>query len=321
MRHPLEHLRLKDLTLLVLVQRLGTLRAVAQHLHLTQPAVTRMLNGLEQAFGIQLVKRGRRGVTLTPAGQAASERLQGALGEVEQARMAALERERPLLRLGATPIATLELLPRAIGQLMTRLPQARIIVSEAGGEALWQKLAIGELDALLGRLPSTVPLEAGLRHETVARETMVIVARDQHPVVKLGRRRGIRQWQERLAQCQWVLPPVGSAATQALLAWLAQAGLTLPPAYVDSGSFQASMNMVAVADLVTVVPQKAALSQIGALGLCILDVPFHLPPVDLVFATRSLHWDAPRMQLLRSCLKEDIAPSTAAAARPPASGG
>ena len=71
MSHPLEQIRLRDLILLEHIQTLGTLRQAALALHVTQPAVTQMLKGLELAFGVALVERGRRGVSLNAAGQAA----------------------------------------------------------------------------------------------------------------------------------------------------------------------------------------------------------------------------------------------------------
>jgi DNA-binding transcriptional LysR family regulator len=48
----------------------GTVHAAAQHLHLTQTAVTRRLAGLEEELGATLFIRSRRGMELTDAGTA-----------------------------------------------------------------------------------------------------------------------------------------------------------------------------------------------------------------------------------------------------------
>ena len=53
-------LRLRDLMLLEHLAELGSLRAAAERLHVSQPAVTQALQGLEAAFGTALVERGRR---------------------------------------------------------------------------------------------------------------------------------------------------------------------------------------------------------------------------------------------------------------------
>ena len=53
------------------IAELGTMNAAAQAVNLTQPAITQILKGLEVAFGVELVDRGRRGVNLNVAGLAA----------------------------------------------------------------------------------------------------------------------------------------------------------------------------------------------------------------------------------------------------------
>ena len=57
----IEQLRLRDLLLLDQLEQTGSLRATAEHLHVTQPAVTQALQVLERAFGVALVQRGQRG--------------------------------------------------------------------------------------------------------------------------------------------------------------------------------------------------------------------------------------------------------------------
>lgn len=52
----------------VWLARLGSFRAVAERLNLTQPAITQRISALESALGVQLFDRGTRGVTLTPKG-------------------------------------------------------------------------------------------------------------------------------------------------------------------------------------------------------------------------------------------------------------
>ncbi len=298
------HLRLRDLQLLERIEQWGTLRQVAQSLHVTQPAVTQMLHGLEAAFGVPLVQRGRRGVSLTSAGLAALERLRCARQEVEQAREAALSHDRPLLRLGATPIAALRLLPPAIRQLRTSLPQARLMLSETGVTHLWRQLANGELDALVGRLPAPLPALQGLRHETVGQERLVLVANNSHPLRRdPPPRRSVRLWQQRLAASDWVLPPGEAQAVYGLNEWLAQAGVALPVPVVTSGSFHASLGIVAQAELVTVVPESALRPDSLSLPLGPLEAPWPGPPVDIVFAARESQWDWPAMQALRGCFQ------------------
>jgi len=309
MTDPLDQLRLRDLMLLEHIAGLGTLRRVAQTLHVTQPAVTQMLHGLERAMGAALVERGRRGVSLTGAGQAALLRLRSARQELEQARLAAQRHGQPMLRLGATPIATLRLLPQAIERLVALAPDVRITLTEAGVHRLWEQLAEGRLDAVVGRLPSDAPPLAGLRYERVGEERMVLVVGRQHPLASQARApRGRHAWQRVLAQCAWVLRPDNGPSTQSLREGFSTAGVAVPGPQVVSGAYQASLNMVAKAPLVTLVPETAARMQAEALGLQLLHTSWPPPRVQLVFAAREAHWALAPIASLRTCFPATTPP-------------
>jgi DNA-binding transcriptional LysR family regulator len=312
MTDPLDQLRLRDLQLLEHVHSLGTLKQVAQALFVTQPAITQMLKGLERAFGLPLVERGRRGVRLNAAGQAALVRLRCARHELSLAREAARETGRPLLRLGATPIASLQLLSPAVLRMRERLPTLRLTLSEGGVESLWRELAEGALDALVGRLPGQDPQFArahGLRHETVDRHRLVLVCARSHPLAAEQTGRASRAFKQRLADADWVLPAGDGLSMMQLNEWFAQSGVTPPGPKVVSGSIYSNLNLAAGAGLLTVVPESAARAVGPALGLTILKAGWHNPTVDLVFAARATQWDSPMVQTLRGCFGAEPAES------------
>lgn len=64
-------LRLHHLRLMELIEKHGSLRAVAEQLNLTQPAVPQMVKELELAFGATLGGHSVRGVTLIHPGRLA----------------------------------------------------------------------------------------------------------------------------------------------------------------------------------------------------------------------------------------------------------
>src|SRR5712692_10615959 len=65
-------------------QRRGSITSAAEALGLTQPTLTARLRGLEQELGAQLLVRGRRGVSLTPAGRRFLPRAQAALDALQR---------------------------------------------------------------------------------------------------------------------------------------------------------------------------------------------------------------------------------------------
>ncbi len=75
---------LSALRSLVAAAREGSLSAAARRLGITQSAVSQQIAGLEQAYGVELVIRGRNGITPTQAGALAVEHASEVLARLEQ---------------------------------------------------------------------------------------------------------------------------------------------------------------------------------------------------------------------------------------------
>jgi LysR family transcriptional regulator, regulator for genes of the gallate degradation pathway len=67
------------------VARLGSVSAAARAVHISQPAVTQALSGLERWFGAPLLLRRNTGVSLTAAGDLCLARIERALGQLREA--------------------------------------------------------------------------------------------------------------------------------------------------------------------------------------------------------------------------------------------
>lgn len=297
----LSFLRLRDLTLLEHVQRLGTLRAVSEALHVTQPAVTQMLKGLEDAFGVGLVERGRRGVQLNAAGRVALSRLECAAREAQLAREEAQSAAQPILRIGSTPMASLQTLPLLVKQMRRVMPQASLILSESGGDALWEQLIRGELDVVVSRLPSNASL-TGTQHQVLGSERLVIVSSNQHALAQAHRLRRTASWLQALQKQAWVLPPQETLSMLDFNAWFLRGGIHPPVPAVTSGSFTASLNLVAATDLLTLAPHSAYITVADSLSLHAIEVPWQIPEIAIVFATRATRWNSQPIRALRESL-------------------
>ena len=140
-------LRLRDLMLLEHLDELGSLTEAAVRMHVTQSAITQALQSLEEAFGQQLVRRGRRGqrgACLTPAGTAALMHLRVARHELEAALAAAADPGTLELRIGALPLTLVQPLPDALARLRQRLPQVHVYLSEDTVPNLWRQMEAGD---------------------------------------------------------------------------------------------------------------------------------------------------------------------------------
>lgn len=294
----LEQLRLRDLLLLEHIEAHGSLRKVSEVLHVTQPAITQALQGLERAFGVALVVRERRGVALTPAGCAALARLRTARCEVSAACEAALAPQRTVLRLGSSPMAALDVLPKALTRLRKAKPEVHVVLTEASVPRLWAALADGELDAIVSRRPlrgQGERLPEGLTHQAVGSERLVVAAAQSHPLAR--RRPGVAQ----LSEHWWVLPTPSSLAVVMLDEWFSQAGAPAPKVAVTSDSFLTNLCLAASGGLLTIAPEAAVRSHAVALKLKVIASPWPHKPGELVFAFRSSSLVNPLFATLSGC--------------------
>ncbi|HEV7608458.1 MAG TPA: LysR family transcriptional regulator [Steroidobacteraceae bacterium] len=79
------HANLRHLHTFREVARLGSVSAAARSVHISQPAVTQAIAGLERHFGAPLLLRRSTGVSLTRAGEICLARIERSLGQLREA--------------------------------------------------------------------------------------------------------------------------------------------------------------------------------------------------------------------------------------------
>ena len=62
-------MRIRQLESFICVCELGSITQAAAALNIVQPALGAQISALEEELGVQLLERGRRGTTVTPAGE------------------------------------------------------------------------------------------------------------------------------------------------------------------------------------------------------------------------------------------------------------
>src|SRR5437588_12765470 len=85
---------LRHLRYFVTVGEEGQLTRAANRLHVAQPALSQAIAQLESQFGVELLERHARGVSLTPAGEAFFVKARVALAAVADADLAARSHSR-----------------------------------------------------------------------------------------------------------------------------------------------------------------------------------------------------------------------------------
>ena len=150
------------------IRQLRHLAAVADQRHfgraaracfVTQSTLSASIKTLEAALGAVLVERTKRSVMMTPLGEDVVARARAILAEVDDLVDLVGASGEPLsgsLRLGVIPTIGPYLLPRVLPALREAHPDLRLYLREDRTGALLERLAAGDLDALLLAFPTPV---------------------------------------------------------------------------------------------------------------------------------------------------------------------
>lgn len=240
------------------VRRLVVLRAIAEHrsftraarqLVTTQPAVSRQLAALEGEVGAQLVVRGPRHVSLTPAGAALLQDAEAILPAIESAarRVRAFSAaDAGAVRIGAVPSALATFVPRALRALRARRPRVEVQVDEGWSADLARLAARGDLDLAVVSATGAVRADGRL---LVREPFLALLPADG----RLARRRRLAL--RDLAGEGWLVAP-GPGGRDAVLAACAAAGFS--PRITGSASWDAAGPLVGAGIGVALAPEGAA---------------------------------------------------------------
>jgi DNA-binding transcriptional LysR family regulator len=143
---------LRHLNYFVTVAERGTVSAAAEHLHTTQPSISRQIRDLEGELGIDLFERFGRRLHLTGAGEDLLRNAREVLNQSEEFR----ERARSLregnvgvLRVGATPQTLERLFPAALGRFEKKHAGVTVRLIEGNTSSLSERLRQGDLHLAL----------------------------------------------------------------------------------------------------------------------------------------------------------------------------
>jgi DNA-binding transcriptional LysR family regulator len=284
----LSRIRLRHLSCFVVVAQERTLARAAERLHLSQPAVSKTLAELEALAGRRLVERGRTGARLTQAGE---QFLRYALDVTQAlgAAAAALTRAGtprvPTVQVGALPTVAGGLLAQAIARLRLRRPHAGVGVQTASNPELLAALKSGEVDFAVGRLAEPAMMQ-GVSFELLYAESLVIVARPQHPLLASG---GRSISPSALLGYPLVIPGPGTMPRHHAEGFFEAQGIALPLGCTETQSVSVGRALTLLSDAVWITPQHAVRLDIDRGWLCRLNVPVPVSaePIGLLCRSRA----------------------------------
>lgn len=166
---------IRHLQTLVAVADAGSFRRAAEHLFLTQSAISMQMKALEREWHVELFDRSRRPPVLNSRGLSLVAQARRIIEEYEALNVRANSPESELvgsLRLGVIPSVTTSVLPKALLRLRRLYPRLRIRVESGLSQELSFKVTQGRLDAAV--VTDSNIKEFGLLSRVIWQETLVL---------------------------------------------------------------------------------------------------------------------------------------------------
>ncbi|HSG91413.1 MAG TPA: LysR substrate-binding domain-containing protein [Pseudomonadales bacterium] len=167
---------------LLAVTDAGAITEAASRLGITQPALTRRIQHLEQEFGAELLSRSRKGAQLTELGRLVEQEARVLVDRYDSLKAEVASHstvEGGTVRIGGGATAVSFVLPDAIAQFQRDFPRVHFHVKEASSSEIASDVANGRLE--LGLVTQPVRT-AGLEIRPLLDDRIVLVAARDNPL-------------------------------------------------------------------------------------------------------------------------------------------
>lgn len=235
----------RDLRYFISIVDSGGVGGAAERLGITQPALTKCVDRLEDALGTPLLMRKGRYIEPTPAGVIFHQRAKAILRRMEETTRELSDHatgQRGHVRLGAAATMTEGLLPAVIARIMDETPGITLELMTGMSDILREALREDTLDLLVSPITSG---QDEFDYEPLISDRVVVVAREGHP---LGRREIAM---EDLLEYEWILPPVSVVLRRWLDHSFERMGLPHPKVQVEVNSLVLMPKLVGESDLLS----------------------------------------------------------------------
>lgn len=262
-------LDLRKLRAFVTVLEEGSISRAAERLFIQQPPLSRLLQGLEQDFGVSLLVRQPRGVVATDAGSVLLQEARALLSRADQLEAAmqrAAQGKQGSITVGFTSSSALHsFVPEVLRRYREIYPMVSTQLEEAGSTELLQGVLAQRIDLAFVRMPVHGMPE--LKVERVLQEPMRVALPAGHRLATLPRDEPISL--KLLANEPFVLyrRPAGQGLYDAILAACFRAGFS-PQIVQEAPRLTSCLSLVGAGLGVSIVPES--ITRLGGEGMVFL---------------------------------------------------
>ncbi|MDO9598173.1 MAG: LysR family transcriptional regulator [Azoarcus sp.] len=166
------------------VAKHGSFTRAAEHLFMTQPAVTFQIKQLEEHFNTRLLDRGHGKISLTLAGElvlAYAERILGLSEELESRVSELTDELSGVLNIGTSTTIAAYWLPQLLETFKRRYPRVVPRVVVGNSQLTEDRVAARELDIGLIEIVSEQP---AIEHFSATRDALLVICAPTHPLAQ-----------------------------------------------------------------------------------------------------------------------------------------
>lgn len=294
-------MRIEDASVFLALADLQNVRRAAERMGLTQSAVTKVLQRLEDEFGLKLAERGGSGVVLTDAGALLRTQAESLLASYQSLRnemAAAHSSQKGIVRIGTVPaLLDVKLLP-VLSEWRRQYPSLLLQISAKVSDELIRMVSEGQLD--LAICSSLMP-RADLQSLNLGLQRYHVVSRAGHafaqtPTVSMTE----------LSKAEWLLPGPTVGMRLWVEAAFAQCGLPAPLTVVQTDTSTAQFSsLIKSSNLITALMTPMFHSP-AAEGL--VELPFNASTniQPLVLLSRRAAYLSPATVVLREMIQREF---------------
>ena len=232
----------RQLRAFLAIVRTGSLGLAAETLHVTQPALSRIIRRLETQLGVPLFERRTTGMELTSFGHALlphatflSEEASLAIEQINSLRGLG----QGTIRVGAVGSIAISVLPSVLNRVLTQWPKLHVQIVEAVEDLLTVQLTNNAIDvAICGPIPESEEIVQVAEHNFTDRHSVICSATNE-----LQRRANLTIHD--IIDVPWVMPAAEAEPRRVFTALISRLGATMPCIAVETRSPSVIKAMVA----------------------------------------------------------------------------
>jgi len=278
-----ERIKLRQLRVVLAVDEHGSITRAAEHLFITQAAVSKAIAEVETLVGTDLFERKGRSITPTDAGHHVIRTARRVVGELkllgEEVALIS-EGGAGLLIIGLQAISILQIVAKVVAMMKTRHPRVTIRLVEDTLPNLLRELRAGRVNLVFGRMIRGL-LTPDLDGAQILSEPYVVIASRSHPLLQQAR----PDWEEACSQI-WCLPLPGTPIREHFADSMSALHVAMPARVIETVSAITIATLLQTMPLLALAPANLAEEWVRS-GVCTV-TPLQLPerpePIGLIWS-------------------------------------